>query len=81
VNANVLKVKLGMAIIGISSVHLLKGFVDAKALYREFPDDAGEILMWQTAIHIAFIVSAMALQWIDRSATKTVAERHAAAAH
>lgn len=81
VNANVLKVKLGMAIIGISSVHLLKAFVDAKALYREFPDDAGQILMWQTAIHLAFIFSAMALQWIDRSASKSLSERHAAVAH
>ena len=67
VNANVLKVKLAMAIIGISSIHLLKAFVDAKQLFADNPEYAGELLMWQTLIHIAFILSAMALQWIDRS--------------
>jgi uncharacterized protein (TIGR00645 family) len=67
VNANVLKVKLAMAIIGISSIHLLKAFVDAKQLFADNPEYAGELLMWQTLIHIAFIFSAMALQWIDRS--------------
>ncbi|WP_312182124.1 TIGR00645 family protein [Arthrobacter sp.] len=68
VNANILKVKLAMAIIGISSVHLLKSFVEART-YFEDPElgvHAGDVLLWQTVIHIAFIASAMALAWIDK---------------
>jgi len=63
VNANVLKTKLAMSIIGISSIHLLATFIKA----RQFVD-AGqtEVMLWQTIIHIAFILSAMALAWIDK---------------
>jgi uncharacterized protein (TIGR00645 family) len=59
VNASVLKVKLGTAIIGISSIHLLKTFINA-ASYDE------KTLLWQTAIHIAFLLSAMAIAASDR---------------
>lgn len=65
VNANVLKVKLAMAIIGISSIHLLRTFIQAQTLYATTAH-AGGIILWQTMIHLAFIVSAMALAWIDR---------------
>jgi uncharacterized protein (TIGR00645 family) len=59
VNANVLKVKLATAIIGISSIHLLKTFIDASK------HDA-ETMLWQTVIHLAFVASAVALAYIDR---------------
>ena len=59
VNASVLKVKLATAIIGISSIHLLKTFINA-ANYDE------KVLLWQTAIHIAFLLSAMAIAFTDR---------------
>jgi len=59
VNASVLKVKLGTAIIGISSIHLLKTFINA-ANYDE------KVLMWQTIIHIAFLLSALAIALTDR---------------
>jgi uncharacterized protein (TIGR00645 family) len=59
VNASVLKVKLATAIIGISSIHLLKTFINAAA-YDE------KTLMWQTAIHITFLLSAMAVAATDR---------------
>ena len=59
VNASVLKVKLGTAIIGISSIHLLKTFINA-ANYEE------KTLLWQTAIHVAFLLSAMAIAASDR---------------
>ncbi|MGM9427260.1 TIGR00645 family protein [Hydrogenophaga sp. MI9] len=59
VNASVLKVKLATAIIGISSIHLLKTFINA-ANY----DD--KVLMWQTLIHVAFLLSAMAIAATDR---------------
>lgn len=59
VNASVLKVKLATAIIGISSIHLLKTFINADN-YKE------QTLMWQTIIHIAFLFSAIAIAYTDR---------------
>jgi uncharacterized protein (TIGR00645 family) len=59
VNANVLKVKLATAIIGISSIHLLKTFINA-------PNLTDKVMMWQTIIHMAFIVSAVSIAYIDR---------------
>jgi len=62
VNASVLKVKLATAIIGISSIHLLKTFINAE----NYTD---KVLLWQTAIHIAFLLSAMAIALTDRLMT------------
>ena len=59
VNAGVLKVKLAMAIIGISSIHLLKTFINAPSL-------EDKVLMWQTIIHLTFVVSAVAIAFTDR---------------
>lgn len=59
VNANVLKVKLGTAIIGISSIHLLKTFISAGTLPEK-------TLLWQTLIHGMFLLSAIAIAAIDR---------------
>ncbi|AKJ29415.1 TIGR00645 family protein [Caldimonas brevitalea] len=59
VNASVLKVKLATAIIGISSIHLLKTFINA-ANYDL------KVLMWQTLIHVAFLASALAIAMTDR---------------
>jgi len=59
VNASVLKVKLATAIIGISSIHLLKTFINA-ANYTD------KVLIAQTAIHITFLFSAMAIAYTDR---------------
>ena len=59
VNASVLKVKLATAIIGISSIHLLKTFINAEN-YSE------KTLLWQTLIHIAFLASALAIAAADR---------------
>lgn len=59
VNANVLKVKLATAIIGISSIHLLKSFINAANLDEK-------TLLWQTVIHMAFIISAISIAYIDR---------------
>ncbi|WP_343592936.1 TIGR00645 family protein [Paracidovorax wautersii] len=59
VNASVLKVKLGLSIIGISSIHLLKTFINA-ANYDV------KVLMWQTIIHVVFLLSAIAIAYTDR---------------
>jgi uncharacterized protein (TIGR00645 family) len=88
VNASVLKVKLAMAIIGISSIHLLKTFIAAGTL-NGLPFCSPEVLvaiaqaneggslakcatltpvgvMWQTIIHVVFILSAIGIAWTDR---------------
>ena len=59
VNASVLKVKLATAIIGISSIHLLKTFISAEN-YSE------KVLVAQTVIHITFLLSALAIAASDR---------------
>src|ERR671918_1532319 len=59
VNASVLKVKLATAIIGISSIHLLKTFINAAA-YDE------KTIIAQTGIHLTFLVSALAIAASDR---------------
>jgi uncharacterized protein (TIGR00645 family) len=87
VNASVLKVKLAMAIIGISSIHLLKTFIAAGTL-QGLPFCSADVLatiaasngtgslkcatlttvgvMWQTIIHVVFILSAIGIAWTDR---------------
>ena len=69
VNASVLKVKLATAIIGISSIHLLKTFINA-ANYDE------KVLIAQTMIHITFLLSAIAIAYTDRLMSRTHNETH-----
>ena len=70
VNAGVLKVKLATAIIGISSIHLLKTFINA-ANYDE------KTLLWQTAIHLAFVTSAIAIAYTEKLTHATAqAQKH-----
>ncbi|MEJ8822993.1 TIGR00645 family protein [Variovorax humicola] len=69
VNASVLKVKLAMSIIGISSIHLLKTFINAE----NYTD---KVLIAQTAIHITFLLSAMAIAYTDKIMTAIAEDRH-----
>ena len=69
VNASVLKVKLATAIIGISSIHLLKTFINAEN-YSE------KVLIWQTVIHIAFLFSALAIALADKLMAHTIKDEH-----
>lgn len=62
VNANLLKVKLATAIIGISSIHLLKTFINAENL-------SDRVLIAQTVIHMTFVLSAVAIAYIDKLMT------------
>jgi len=62
VNAGVLKVKLAMALIGISSIHLLKTFINA-------PHMNEQTIKWQVLIHLTFVVSALVMAYTDRIAT------------
>ena len=69
VNASVLKVKLATAIIGISSIHLLKTFINAD----NYTD---RVLIAQTVIHIAFLLSALAIAYTDKIMSGISAEKH-----
>ena len=69
VNASVLKVKLATAIIGISSIHLLKTFINAD----NYTD---KVLIAQTAIHITFLFSAMAIAYTDKLMVRAPDEAH-----
>jgi uncharacterized protein (TIGR00645 family) len=87
VNASVLKVKLAMAIIGISSIHLLKTFIEAgqlglplcttdlaaaKALCTKATMQG---VMWQIIIHCVFIFSAIGIAWTDKLMTGSASKR------
>jgi uncharacterized protein (TIGR00645 family) len=75
VNAGVLKVKLAMAIIGISSIHLLRTFIEAGNL-----GDSGRTtdyteagVKWQTVIHVVFVLSAIGVSYVDRISNGIIA--------
>ena len=59
VNASVLKVKLSMALISISSIHLLKTFISASSL-------SSHEIMWQLLLHLAFLISAVGIAYTDK---------------
>jgi uncharacterized protein (TIGR00645 family) len=63
VNAGMLKVKLATALISISSIHLLKTFIEVRTPSAVFTNDG---VMWQVIIHAIFVISAIALAWTDR---------------
>ena len=66
VNASVLKVKLALSIIGISSIHLLKTFINAD-------NYSDRMLIAQTGIHLTFLLSALAIALVDRLMTSAAA--------
>ena len=70
VNAGVLKVKLAVALISISSIHLLRTFINA-------PHVEDRVIIAQVAIHIAFLFSAIAIAYTDKIMMQTlVAGKH-----
>ena len=69
VNAATMKIKLSMALIGISSIHLLKTFINAENMTEA-------TMKWQVIIHVVFIMSAIAMAYTDRIMTKTLMDAH-----
>jgi uncharacterized protein (TIGR00645 family) len=65
VNASVLKIKLAMAIVGISSIHLLRTFIEAGQLGRPNAALTEAGIMWQALIHGLFILSAIGIAIVD----------------
>ena len=69
VNASVLKVKLSMSIISISSIHLLQTFVNA----ANMPE---KTMMWQLFLHLGFLISAVAMAYTDKILYGTSHKNH-----
>lgn len=63
VNAGVLKVKLATALVSISSIHLLKTFIEVRTPSIHTTHEG---VMWQVIIHVIFVFSAILLAWTDR---------------
>ena len=64
IDASSLKIKVASTIVAISSIHLLQIFLNADK-YTESK------IMWLTIVHMAFVVSALLLAYIDRVMTAT----------
>lgn len=62
VDAGVLKTKLSLALISISSVHLLKTFISVTDLSAT--QQTG--VMWQVVIHCTFLISALVMAYTDK---------------
>ena len=66
VNASVLKIKLAMAIIGISSIHLLRTFIYAGSLGKPDSPFTETGVMWQAIIHGLFVLSAIGIAYVEK---------------
>ncbi|MBM4234610.1 MAG: TIGR00645 family protein, partial [Gammaproteobacteria bacterium] len=58
-DAGTLKLKVAASIVAISSIHLLKVFMDVKTI----PNDK---ILWYVVLHLTFVVSAVLLGVLDR---------------
>jgi uncharacterized protein (TIGR00645 family) len=64
VNAGTMKIKLAMALIGISSIHLLRTFIDPSQM-------TNDAIMWQVVIHLTLVVSAIAIAFTNKFMAST----------
>src|SRR3954453_16106289 len=81
VNASVLKIKLAMAIIGISSIHLLRTFIEAGGLASGKSGYTETGVMWQTIIHTIFILSAIGIAYVDKLSNDSTEQAKHAVSH
>jgi uncharacterized protein (TIGR00645 family) len=81
VNASVLKITLAMAILGISSIHLLRTFLEAGNLGSPGAALTETGIMWQTIIHTVFILSAIGIALVDRMGTANLPAHRKAGQH
>jgi uncharacterized protein (TIGR00645 family) len=81
VNASVLKIKLAMAIIGISSIHLLRTFIEAGGLASGKTAYTETGVMWQTIIHCVFIMSAIGIALVDKLSNAAIEGARQSADH
>lgn len=59
VDAGTMKIKLALSLIGISSIHLLRTFIDP-SMQSNFS------VMWQVLIHLTLVLSALAIAFTNR---------------
>jgi uncharacterized protein (TIGR00645 family) len=64
IDAGSLKIKVASTIVAISSIHLLQIFLNVGTQTTDH-------LMWYTLIHLAFVISALFLAYIDRVSALT----------
>ena len=62
-DAGTLKLKVAASIVAISSIHLLRKFMEAD---RSWTSATNDKLMWYVIIHLTFVVSAVLLGVLDR---------------
>lgn len=58
-DAGSLKLKVGTSIVAISSIHLLRMFMDAEQV-------ANDKLFWYVIIHMTFVLSTLVMVWVER---------------
>src|ERR1044072_4723380 len=76
VNASVLKIKLAMAIIGISSIHLLRTFIYAGQLGKPDSSFTTESVMWRAIIHTVLVLSAIGIAYVERLSAPVYEQGH-----
>src|SRR6185312_1503967 len=81
VNASALKIKLAMAIIGISSISLLRTFIEAGSLGTGRTNYTETGVMWQTLIHGVFILSAIGIAYVDKLSNDSAEHAKEAVSH
>lgn len=70
-DANSLKLKVASSIVAISSIHLLRAFMDTSKRVEAGDQD---VLLWYVVIHLTFVVSAVMMGLLDRITAKSHAE-------
>ena len=65
-DAGTLKLKVAASIVAISSIHLLRKFMEVEKLYADNGPVAHQQLMWFVIIHLTFVASAVLLGVLDR---------------
>ena len=67
-DAGAMKIKLALALIGISSIHLLRTFIDPTKL-------SNDSVMWQVIIHVTLLLSAITIAYTNRLLLNTEKEQ------
>jgi len=68
-DASALKIKLAMALIGISSIDLLRTFIDATHI-------EDRVIMWRVVIHVVFLISALGLALTNKLIVPSPSQKH-----
>jgi uncharacterized protein (TIGR00645 family) len=70
-DAGTLKLKVAASIVAISSIHLLRKFMEVESIYEKSGENANQQLMWFVVIHLTFVASAVLLGVLDRMSAKS----------